>query len=595
MAEQIITNHTVEALKTAAGWPGADRATLVTLATALAADRADADGASFFAAVAASQPEQPVPQALAGFFQVRSGEDVAAGVKKLDDAASRDLGLPQYYRGLALASLPADAGKAAQAVEDLEFVLSVSDQFPTSMIRAAHHGLAAAHAVLGNTEQAARAAAASGLSGAPAGTRLEFNGYWATATDGFRFTSPRIIEPAPGIQVAQGYDFCDFAFLTTADGVVAIDAGTAPDRVAAALDDAGLKASDVSHVILTHSHFDHAGGISALLQPGSTVIAQHGFPAELDRQHANFVPFRYFTGSGAGFGGHGSGGHGSGTGTGGNGTGEGNSGEPVAIPVDQLISQPTTVNIGGTELVLYPASSGETSDALMVHLPESGLLFTGDVMMPYLGAPFFAEGSPDGLLEALEFITRLGPRQLIQGHTVLTELFTTEAVPGLHAALSELRDWAVTGIRRGMTLTDLIDANVLPGVLRQHPAAVGPYLAIRDHFLQRLHHQRTGYWQNDGQGMEPIAPAQRAAALDLLAEGKPDRFAAAAVTLLDQHDHALALEIATAGLACHPGDQELTQLRQQALYRLMERHQLQDPFRFLIYAEMARVEIGPAG
>ena len=33
--------------------------------------------------------------------------------------------------------------------------------------------------------------------------------------------------------------------------------------------------------------------------------------------------------------------------------------------------------------------------------------------------------------------------------------------------------------------------------------------------------------------------------------------------------------------------------RQRALYRLMERHQLQDSFRFLIYAEMAGVEIGP--
>ena len=55
----------------------------------------------------------------------------------------------------------------------------------------------------------------------------------------------------------------------------------------------------------------------------------------------------------------------------------------------------------------------------------------------------------------------------------------------------------------------------------------------------------------------------------------------------------LALEIITAGLARHPASRELAELRQQALYRLMERHQLQDPFRFLIYAEMAGVEIGP--
>jgi hypothetical protein len=42
-----------------------------------------------------------------------------------------------------------------------------------------------------------------------------------------------------------------------------------------------------------------------------------------------------------------------------------------------------------------------------------------------------------------------------------------------------------------------------------------------------------------------------------------------------------------------PNAGQLAQLRQQALYRLMERHQLQDPFRFLVYAEMAGVEIGP--
>jgi hypothetical protein len=71
------------------------------------------------------------------------------------------------------------------------------------------------------------------------------------------------------------------------------------------------------------------------------------------------------------------------------------------------------------------------------------------------------------------------------------------------------------------------------------------------------------------------------------------RFASTARTLLAQRDLALALEISGAGLARHPGARELAQLRQQALYRLMERHQLQDPFRFLIYAELAGVEMGP--
>ena len=65
----------------------------------------------------------------------------------------------------------------------------------------------------------------------------------------------------------------------------------------------------------------------------------------------------------------------------------------------------------------------------MVHLPASGVLFAGDVLMPYLGQPFAGEGSPEGLLQALAFIGSLRPRLLIHGHTTLTEQFTAEAVP----------------------------------------------------------------------------------------------------------------------------------------------------------------------
>jgi len=563
MTEQIVKDRGIEALKTAASWPGADRATLVTLATVLAGTGADADGEAFFSELAGRQPDQVLPLALAGFFAVRAGRDTPAGLAKLDQAAANDLGPSQYYRGLALAGLPPEAGQAEQAVADLEFVLAVRDQFPTPMIRAAHHALASAYAALGRQEQAAQAAAAAGLAEVPPGTRLEFGGYWVNAADGFHFTSPRIYQPSPGVQVAQGYDFGDFAFVTTA-----------PQRVEAALAGAGLRADQVTHVILTHSHFDHVGGIGALLGPGTKVIAQAGFPAELDGQRGNFLPFRNFTGTAAGF-------------------GRGQAAQPAAVAVDQLISEPTTQTIGGTELVLYPASGGETGDALMIYLPASGVLFTGDVMMPYLGAPFFAEGSPEGLLESLEFITALRPSTLIHGHTVLTELFTTDAVAGLLPALTELREQALSGIAAGKTLTDLINANLLPEVLREHPVAVGPYVAIRDHFLQRLHRQHTGYWQNDGQGLEPIAPAERAAALDLLAGGKPEPFAETARRLLAQRDHALALEITTAGLARHPDVAELRELRQQALFRLMERHQLQDPFRFLIYAEMAGAVMAP--
>jgi glyoxylase-like metal-dependent hydrolase (beta-lactamase superfamily II) len=99
------------------------------------------------------------------------------------------------------------------------------------------------------------------------------------------------------------------------------------------------------------------------------VIAQAGFPARADREQGDRPLFRYFA--------------------------EEAGNVPLAVVPDQLISQPTPLTVGGTELVLYPTPGGETTDALMVHLPASGVLFAGDMMMPYLGQPFAGEDSPE--------------------------------------------------------------------------------------------------------------------------------------------------------------------------------------------------------
>jgi alkyl sulfatase BDS1-like metallo-beta-lactamase superfamily hydrolase len=213
--------------------------------------------------------------------------------------------------------------------------------------------------------------------------------------------------------------------------------------------------------------------------------------------------------------------------------------------------------------------------------------------MPYLGQPFASEGSPEGLLQALAFIGTLRPRLLIHGHTTLTEQFTAGAVPGLQAALTRLHGQVLDAIRGGRTLPDILADASLPAVLRGHPTAVVPYLVIRDHFTERLYHQRTGYWQPDGTGLEPATAAEHAAALDLLAGGRDEQFAAAAATLLHQGDHALALEIIQQGLLRHPASTTLAALRRTALHRLMEAYQQFDPFKFLIYAELAGAEIGP--
>ena len=81
---------------------------------------------------------------------------MAGAITKLDKAATTDLGLPQYFRGLALAELlpdggraeaelaAGDTGRADQVIADLEFVLAARDQFPVGFLRSAYQGLARA-------------------------------------------------------------------------------------------------------------------------------------------------------------------------------------------------------------------------------------------------------------------------------------------------------------------------------------------------------------------------------------------------------------------------------------------------------------------
>src|SRR3984957_10785980 len=105
MTGPISRNRLLGSLQEAARWPGAHRNTVVTLAPALVAALADADGSRYFQDLPERNPADATAQALAGFFGIRAGHDVAAAITRLDKAATMDLGLPQYFRGLALAGL----------------------------------------------------------------------------------------------------------------------------------------------------------------------------------------------------------------------------------------------------------------------------------------------------------------------------------------------------------------------------------------------------------------------------------------------------------------------------------------------------------
>jgi len=574
----IVPDLELEALKEAVSWPKAGVPAVMALAGRLMADRRDAEGLAYFRERAASEPGRGLFLALEGVFQARQANSISLfrrvawvndAVAKLDRAVALEPGLPRYLRGIVLAGLPSRFGKAQAAVEDLTWMLDNKERFPVGLRRAAYYGLAQAYTTLGRDAEARAALARSGASRLDTAQSVFIADFSVSARDGFRFRPPRLVELAPGVHVAQGFDFGDIGFVSTDEGIVVIDTGTTPETARAALQALRRVTSrPINHVILTHAHWDHIGGLEALIESNPRVIAQAAFADELGIVNGAGVPFKYFFGAAG-------------------------SGHRYDVRPHHLVREPETLTVGGTRFVLYPARGGETADALLIHVPDRGVLFVGDAFMPYLGAPFVAEGSADGLFEVMTLIRSLQPRVLVHGHPPLTDVFNVGALPAVEAALRDLHQRIRAAVGEGRTLAEILHENILPASLRDQPAAVMPYLVMRDNFVKRVYHQSTGYWKPDGEGMEVLAPAEWAAALDLLGGQREDAFVRTVRGLTERGDDVLALKLAQIGLVRYPSSEALAALRRRALDNLRARYQQLSPFKFIIYSEWAGAELSP--
>jgi glyoxylase-like metal-dependent hydrolase (beta-lactamase superfamily II) len=498
---------------------------------------------------------------------------VRDALSQLDEADRLTHGeafITHWMSGVVRAQLPRFFGERAKAEQELRWCLDHADRFPhPGWMREVHFRLAALLRERGETAEADREQRASGY------TTLEkpviFTTPFANDADGgHTFAARAIRELFPGsVYLVSGYEFTEYYFIVSADRreLIAIDAGTRPDSARAALEALRAKLGKLpplTTVFITHAHWDHVGGARYFrsLDPRPRFIGRSDYADELARDmQGDRATMKHFFGASFRL-------------------------EDVAgYRHDVGIDSRTELSIGGTRFELIPTRGGETDDAMLIRMPDQGVLFVGDILMPYLGAPFVNEGSPDGMLAAIEQVSALKPRLLLHGHAPLTQIFnSTEMLDDLRLQLAWLRDATIRDLQRGRTRAEIQQENLIPPTLERSPASVHlAYLLIRENLIDRIVQQQSGYWRNGLEGMDALTDADYGTALVDYLGVDESRIASAVERMIADGHHELAATTLRWARTRFPASDRLATLRRTAYLKLMEKYQEFNPFKYIVY------------
>jgi glyoxylase-like metal-dependent hydrolase (beta-lactamase superfamily II) len=388
---------------------------------------------------------------------------------------------------------------------------------------------------------------------------------------GHAFSPRRIAEIVPGrVFALSGFEFTEYYFVVSDDGreLIGIDAGTRPDSAKSAYE--ALRAyvprlPELTTVFITHSHWDHIGGHAYFrtLNPRLRFYARSNYQEEVAREldAPGIFGKRFF--------------------------GERFNLEDVrSFKPDITIEHRTELTIGGTRIELIPVQGGETHDAMFIHLPGQGVLFVGDFIMPYLGAPFVEEGDFQGLLDAIDIVVQKHPRQLLHGHEPLTRNFASWAMlVQLKTDLGWLREQVLSAIRRGDERAVIHQANLIPpDLLSGNPDVYLPYLILREHVIDRLYDQNVGYWQADMQGVDHLGRADRAELLVDYLGLSEKQLAKTVERLAADGKYELAASLLESCRSRFEHSESVAKAERLVYLKLMEKYQNTDPFKFILYS-----------
>ncbi|MES2151278.1 MAG: MBL fold metallo-hydrolase [Pseudomonadota bacterium] len=483
--------------------------------------------------------------------------------------------IARWMSGVVRAQLPSMLGESGAALLDLQWCVEHIDAAPhAGWLREVYFNLSKLHRQQGRASEAQKYLALSGYTSEDKAVMFT-TALSESAADGHRFVPELIKEVVPGtVYMLSGFDFTEFYFIVSADHkqLISIDAGTRPDSARKALEALRTRVPDLpapTTVFVTHAHWDHVGGHRYFrsLNPSIRFVGRSNYEAELNNDASgDTAELKTFFGTGFSM------------------------ADVLSYRPDERIDKRTELVVGGTHFVLTPTRGGETGDAMLIQMPELGVVFAGDVLMPYFGAPFVAEGSVDGMLASIDQLVTMAPKLILHGHEPLTRLFASpRMLAGLKNQLAWLQAQVLHEIAGGTERSLIHQKNLVPPTLEAEATDVHfAYLILRENLIDRLFEQHSGYWQNGLKGMDHISDADRGAVLADYLGVSESRVAQAAQKMIGDGHHELAADLIRSWRSRHPDSHALDELNRLAFLKLMEKYQDFNPFKFIVYSAQIR-------
>ncbi len=248
--------------------------------------------------------------------------------------------------------------------------------------------------------------------------------------------------------------------ITTSEGHVVFDTGLSLQAAKQRrLLDEAVPDAPITHVILSHSHQDHAGGTPFWLEPGTEIVAHREYPEEQrylkeledffwfrNRTLFPFMPENPPKSGPFAYGG--------------------------VVPTI-LVDQPEIFRFeqGGTRFEVLPTPGAEGADNLSLWLPDQKILFSGDFFgpnFPQFPNVFTMRGEkvrkPIEYITSLEQIIALEPEMIVPSHQdpiVGRERILADLIL-MRDAVRYVHDATIAGMNAGKTVNELMQEIVLP-------------------------------------------------------------------------------------------------------------------------------------